>query len=146
MVIHFQQISKAAALYAKALLGGVRGALEIYRRVDTVINCYRWVDPTPEEKWHYHREGNLTVALRSSNLPQEAWQCAKLLRANHYGCVSLCESVVEHWRRSESDQLLESPPATGPTVGQVTVGPQNWKCAGRRLVEIRGRLPTANVL
>ena len=29
LIIHFQRISKAAALYAKALLGGVRRALEI---------------------------------------------------------------------------------------------------------------------
>ena len=32
MITHFQQISKAAALYAKALVEGVRGALETYRR------------------------------------------------------------------------------------------------------------------
>ena len=29
---------------------------------------------------------------------------------------------------------------------QVTSGLQNWKCAGRRLVEIGGRLPTATQL
>ena len=34
LIIHFQQISKAAALYIRALLGGVKRALEIYRRVD----------------------------------------------------------------------------------------------------------------
>ena len=53
------QTSKAAALYAKALLGGVRRALDIYRRVDSVTNRYRWVDPTTEEQRHYHAEGNL---------------------------------------------------------------------------------------
>ena len=38
---------------------------------------------------------------------------------------------------------LQSPPDAGPSVVQVTFGLQNWKCAGRRLVEIGGRLPTA---
>ena len=35
---------------------------------------------------------------------------------------------------------LQSPPDAGPS------GLQNWKCAGRRLVEIGGRLPTATQL
>ena len=34
LIIHFQQISRAAALYVRALLGGVKRALEVYRRVD----------------------------------------------------------------------------------------------------------------
>ena len=34
LIIHFQQISRAAALYIRALLGGIKGALEVYRRVD----------------------------------------------------------------------------------------------------------------
>ena len=33
-----------------------------------------------------------------------------------------------------------------PSVVQVTSGLQNWQCAGRRLVEIGGRLPTATQL
>ena len=33
-----------------------------------------------------------------------------------------------------------------PTVGQAVVGIQNWKRAGRRLVEMGGRLPTATAL
>ena len=41
---------------------------------------------------------------------------------------------------------LKAPPDTGPSVVQVTTGLQNWKCAGRRLVEIGGRLPTATQL
>ena len=32
LIIHFQQISRAAALYVRALLGGVKRTLEIYRR------------------------------------------------------------------------------------------------------------------
>ena len=32
LIIHFQQISKAAALYVRALLGGIKKALEVYRR------------------------------------------------------------------------------------------------------------------
>ena len=34
LIIHFQQISWAAALYIRALLGGVKRALDIYRRVN----------------------------------------------------------------------------------------------------------------
>ena len=41
---------------------------------------------------------------------------------------------------------LLTPPEAGPSVVQVTSGLQNWKCAGRRLVEIGGRLPTATQL
>ena len=40
---------------------------------------------------------------------------------------------------------LQAPPDAGPSVVQVTTGlKQNWKCAGRRLVEIGGRLPNGN--
>ena len=41
---------------------------------------------------------------------------------------------------------LQAPPEAGPSIMQVTSGLQNWKCAGRRLVEIGGRLPTATQL
>ena len=41
---------------------------------------------------------------------------------------------------------LQSPPDAGPSVNQATAGLQNWKCAGRRLLQIGGRLPTANQL
>ena len=41
---------------------------------------------------------------------------------------------------------LQTPPDAGPSVVQVTSGLQKWKCAGRRLVEIGGRLPTATQL
>ena len=41
---------------------------------------------------------------------------------------------------------LQTPPEAGPSIVQVTSGLQNWKCAGRRLVEIGGRLPTATQL
>ena len=65
-VIHFQRISKATALYAKALLGGEGRALEIYGRVGTITKGYDWAPPTAEETWHNHAE---------------TWQSAKLLRA-----------------------------------------------------------------
>ena len=52
LIIHFQQISKAAALYVRALLGGVNRALEIYRRVDETTKNFPWSLPTTEEKWH----------------------------------------------------------------------------------------------
>ena len=41
---------------------------------------------------------------------------------------------------------LQTQPEAGPSIVQVTTGLQNWKCAGRRLVEIGGRLPTATQL
>ena len=31
---------------------------------------------------------------------------------------------------------LQSPPDAGPSVSQATIGLQDWKCAGRRLVQI----------
>ena len=41
---------------------------------------------------------------------------------------------------------LQTLPEAGPSIVQATSGLQNWKCAGRRLVEIGGRLPTATQL
>ena len=72
LTIHFQQTSKAAALYAHALLGGIKRTLEIYHRVDAITNNYPWSLPTTEEVRHCHAEGILTVALRNVSLPQEA--------------------------------------------------------------------------
>ena len=69
LIIHFQQISKAAALYVRALLGGVKRALEIYRRVDETTKNFPWSMPTTEERWHAHAEGVLMVALTTLNLP-----------------------------------------------------------------------------
>ena len=81
LIIHFQQISRAAALYVRALLGGVKRALEVYRRVDDTTKNYQWAIPTTEEQWHSHAEGALMVALSSLNLPAEAWKGARILRA-----------------------------------------------------------------
>ena len=81
LIIHFQQISKAAALYVRAQLGGIKRALEIYRRVDESTKTFPWSMPTTEEKWHAHAEGVLMVALTTLNLPTEAWKSARLLRA-----------------------------------------------------------------
>ena len=81
LIIHFQQISRAAALYVRALMGGVKRALEIYRRVDESTKNFPWSAPTTEEKWHVHAEGVLMVALTTLNLPTEAWKSARLLRA-----------------------------------------------------------------
>ena len=46
LIIHFQQISKAAALYVRALLGGIKRALEVYRRVDETTKNFPWSTPT----------------------------------------------------------------------------------------------------
>ena len=151
LIIHFQQISRAAALYVRALLGGVKRALEVYRRVDDTTKNYPWATMTTEERWHSHAEGALMVALTSLKLPAEAWKSARILRAipncrlvlmMSYHFLSPALSVEENGLMA----YLQSPPDAGPSVTQVTTGLQNWKCAGRRLVEIGGRLPTATQL
>ena len=81
LIIHVQQISRAAALYVRALLGGIKRTLEIYRRVDDSTKNFPWSAPTTEEKWHAHAEGVLMVALTTLNLPTEAWKSAQILRA-----------------------------------------------------------------
>ena len=151
LIIHFQQISRAAALYIRALLGGVKRTLEVYRRVDETTKNYPWSLATTEEKWHSHAEGVLMVALTTLNLPTEAWKSARLLRSvpncrlllmMSYHLLSPALSVEE----SGLMAYLQTPPDTGPSITQVTAGLQNWKCAKRRLVEIGGRLPTATQL
>ena len=87
-----------------------------------------------EELWHFHAEGVLTVALTNMNFPQETWRSARLLRA-----VPTCRLVL-----MLAYHLLSL--ALSMSVTQATIGLQNWKCAGRRLVQIGGRLPTANQL
>ena len=91
------------------------------------------------------------VALTTLNLPAEAWKSARLLRA-----VPKCRLVLLLAYHMLSPALsveetglmayLQTPPEAGPSIVQVTSGLQNWKCAGRRLVEIGGRLPTATQL
>ena len=151
LIIHFQQISRAAALYIRALLGGVKRALEVYRRVDETTKNYPWSLATTEEKCHSHAEGVLMVALTTLNLPLEAWKSARILRAvpncrlilmMSYHLLSPALSVEENGLMA----YLQTPPDAGPSITQVTTGLQNWKCAGRRLVEIGGRLPTATQL
>ena len=144
LIIHFQQISRAAALYIRALLGGVKRALEVYRRVDETTKNYPWSLATTEEKWHSHAEGVLMVALTTLNLPLEAWKSARILRAvpnsrlilmMSYHLLSPALSVEENGLMA----YLQTPPDAGSSITQVTTGLQNWKCAGRRLVEIGGR-------
>ena len=77
---YLQQISRAAALYIRALLGGIKRTLEMCRRVDETTKNYPWSVPTTEEKWHTHAEGVLMVALTTLSLPIEAWKSARLLR------------------------------------------------------------------
>ena len=119
--------------------------------MDDTTKNYPWSIATTEEKWHSHAEGVLTVALTSLNLPAEAWKSARILRAvpncrlvlmMSYHLLSPALSVEENGLMA----YLQTPPDAGPSVTQVTTGLQNWKCAGRRLVEIGGRLPTATQL
>ena len=127
LIIHFQQISKAAALYVEALLGGIKRALEIYQRVDETTSNYLWSKPSTEELWHCHAEGVLMVALNKMNLPQEAWRSARLLRA-----ILLSYHLMSPALSTEEAGLmtyLQSLPDAGPSVNQATSGLQNWKCA-----------------
>ena len=132
LIIHFQQISRAAALYIRALLGGIKRTLEIYRRVDETTKNYPWSVPTTEEKWHTHAEGVLMVALTTLNLPAEAGTSARLLRAvpNCRLVLMLAYHMLSPALRVEETGLiayLQTPPEA-------------------RLVEIGGRLPTATQL
>ena len=93
------------------------------------------------EMAHTHAEGVLMVALTTLNLPAEAWKSARLLRAVPncrlllmlaYHMLSTALSVEETGLMA----YLQTPPEAGPSVVQVTSGLQNWKCPGRRLVEM----------
>ena len=131
LIIHFQRVSKAAALYIKALLGGVRQSLEIYRRCDHVTDEYNWVQLSAEERWHAHAEGNLMVALKSM-ISAEAWRAVEVLRAvpkcrlvlmTAYHFLSPAPSTEE----KSLLKYLQEPPDAGPTVSQAAIGIQNWK-------------------
>ena len=91
------------------------------------------------------------VALTNLNLSTEAWKSARLLRAVpncrlvlmlSYHMLSPALSVEETGLMA----YLQASPEAGPSAFQVTSCLQNWKFAGRRLVEIGGRLPTATQL
>ena len=92
------------------------------------------------------------VALTNLNLPLEAWKSARLLRAvpNCRLVLMLAYHVLSPALSEEEEAglmtCLQSPPDAGLSVVQATSGLQNWKCAGRRLVEIGGRLPAATQL
>ena len=91
------------------------------------------------------------AALTNLNLPTKAWKSARLL-----GAVPNCRLVLMLDYHMLSPALsakeaglmtyLQALPDAGPSVSQVTSGLQSWKCAGRRLVEIGGRWPTATQL
>ena len=89
------------------------------------------------------------VALKTMNIPPDAWQCAKLLRAipNCSLVLTVAYHIVSPSLSTQEASLmsyLQSPPDAGPAVSQATIGLQNWKRAGRRLVQVGGSLPTAN--
>ena len=133
------------------LLGGVKRAREIYRRVDETTQNHPWSIPTTEELWHAHAEGVLMEALTNLNLPTEAQKSARLLRAvpNCRLVLMLAHHMLSPALSVEEAGLmtyLQSPPDAGPSMAQVTSGLQNWKCAGRRLAENGGRLPTCYLL
>ena len=120
LIIHFQQISRAAALYIQALLGGIKRALEVYRRVDETTKNFPWSIPTTEERWHSHAEGVLMVALTTLNLPTEAWKSARLLRAvlNCRRVLMLAHHMLSPALSVEETGLmayLQTPPEAGPS-------------------------------
>ena len=92
------------------------------------------------------------VALTTLNLPTEAWKSARLLRAvpNCRLVLMMAYHMLSPALSVEENGLvvyLQTPPEAGPSsIAQATSGLQNWKCAGRRLVEIGGRLHTATQL
>ena len=105
----------------------------------------------PQKRSGIHAEGVLMVPLTTLSLPTEAWKSARLLRAvpNCRLVLMLAYHMLSPALSAEETGLmayLQTPPEAGPSVVQVTSGLQNWKCAGRRLVEIGGRLPTATQL
>ena len=94
-----------------------------------------------------HLDGSIDHS-KPSNRGMEEYTVAESsteLSASAYACVphvSPALSVEETGLMA----YLQAPPEAGPSIMQVTSGLQNWKCAGRRLVEIGGRLPTATQL
>ena len=102
--------------------------------------------PTTDEMWHAHAEGVLMVALTNLNLPPEAWRSVRLLRAvpNCRRVLMLAYNLLSPALSIEEAGVmtyLQTPPDAGPSVPQATIGLHNWKCPGRRLVQIGGRLP-----
>ena len=86
------------------------------------------------------------VALTNLNFPQEVWRSARLLRAVPNCRLALMLSPALSIEEAGLMTYLQTPPDAGPSVSQATSGLQNWKRAGRRLVQVGGRLPTANQL
>ena len=71
LIIHFQHISKAAAVHVRAPSWWNKESSQVHRRVDDTTKNYPWS----------HAKGILMVALTNMNLPHEAWRSARLLRA-----------------------------------------------------------------
>ena len=83
--------------------------------------------------------------------PRGLWHSAKLLRTIPDSRLALMPAyhLMSPALSTEEASLmsyLQTPPDAGPAVSQATAGLQIWKRAGRRLVHIGGRLPTANQL
>ena len=130
---------------------GVKRALEIYRRVDETTKNYPWsvsnhrrkVAFTCRRDTHgrsYHIEST-SRSLESARILRAVPNCRLVLMMS-YHLLSPALSVEENGLMA----YLQTPPDAGPSIAQVTTGLQNWKCAGRRLVEIGGRLSTATQL
>ena len=55
-------------------------------------------------------------------------------------------AFLNHGSSKLAPWVHNKPRDAGPAALQAVQGVQNWKRTGRRLVEIRGRLPTVNAL
>ena len=107
LIIHFQQISRAAALYVRALLGGVKRALEVYRRVDDTTKNYPWSIVTTEEKWHSH---SLTLIEPPSRSLEERPNIESYtqLSPSSDDVVSFLEPCIERGREWSDGQSPDS--------------------------------------
>ena len=75
------------------------------------------------------------VALRSMNLPPEAWRSARLLRAipNFRFVLMAAYHLVSPALSTEEAGLmtsLQTPPDAGPAVNQADAGLQRWGVIG----------------
>ena len=87
---------------------------------------------------------NFEPSCRSMEKRSFVESCPQLSLSAH-ACLSMLSPALSV-EETGLMAYLQTPPEAGPSVVQVTSGLQNWKCAGRRLVEIGGRLPTATQL
>ena len=95
LINQFQKISKAAAIYAKSLLGGVHRASEAECRCDHITQKHDGAIPAAEELRHDHAEGKLVVQMpRFGHLSSYfLWHCSWPFRGEHSASLTLSENA-----------------------------------------------------